>query len=382
MSRETELQKIQQRYLETIALVLRPSTVVNARTATNSFIGYLEEQQPDVSSFAELERRHIEGWLRYLAQRPLKRSTRRNQIIKVRRFLETLQDLGWKEAPRTDLFHRGDLPPEDKSLPRPLSHDTDQALQNELRERGGMIHKALLLMRSTGLRRQEMLDLKVESLRSLPGREWALHVPLGKLHDERVIPMDRETTKIFEEMLKLRGSPPPVRDPETGKPAQFLLTLPNGRRFSGDAFRYHLGKIQKEIGLGEHPTPHRLRHSYATEMLRAGISLPILMKLLGHRSIGMTLRYAKVTGMDVRRAYVETIAVIEKRYEIPSLPAKPRCSAGKLSSWGSVASHLEAFAREIESLRRDHAAAPQRKRAQRLVERLRRLAADFENLTS
>lgn len=382
MARESQLRKTQRRYLETIALTLRPNTVTDSRSATNGFLGYLEEKHPEITSFSQLERRHIEGWRRHLAARPLRPSTRRNRIIKVRSFLDALQEWGWEEAPRVPLFRRGDLPREDRGLPRPLSHESDRALRHELRVRGGIIHQALLLMRATGLRRQELLDLKIDSLRKLSSGEWALHVPLGKLHNERFLPVDRETAEIFAEILELRGSPPPARDPETGKLAHFLVMRPDGRRFSGDAFRYHLGKIEKEARLQEHPTPHRLRHSYATEMLRAGIGLPMLMKLLGHRTIGMTLRYAEVTGVDVRRGYLEAIAAIEKRYEIPSLPLKHSRSAGKITSWGSVATQLKGFSREIESFRRDHAKGTQTQRVQRLLERLRRLAADFESLAS
>jgi site-specific recombinase XerD len=382
MRRKSKLRDTQRRYLERIALTLRPDTVINARSATDRFIRYLEEAFPRISCFSQLQRQHIEDWLRYLAQRRLKRSSRGDHIIKVRRFLQTLEDWRWEEAPRAELFRRGDIPPKDRGLPRPLSHQTDRVLQRELRRRKGIIYKALLLMRSTGVRRKECLDLKVDSLRSLPRGQWVLHVPLGKLHNERVLPLDRETAKIFQEIRRLRGSPPPVTDPDTGKPAHFLIVRPDGRRFCRDVFRYFFEKIEKEARLEEHLTPHRLRHTFATEMLRAGASLPVVMRLLGHRSIAMTLRYAEVSGVDVRRAYFETIPSIEKRYEVPSLPAIPPRSTRKLTSWHAVASHLEAVAGGVESLRRDRRQKSDAKRVQRLIERLRRIARDFDRLES
>ena len=82
-----DLRTTQKRYLEKIALVRRPNTVINSRTATNGFIRYLESEHPEVSSFREFQRRQLEGWFRHLARRPLKKSTRRNAIIKVRVFL-------------------------------------------------------------------------------------------------------------------------------------------------------------------------------------------------------------------------------------------------------------------------------------------------------
>jgi hypothetical protein len=228
---------------------------------------------------------------------------------------------------------------------------------------------------------QEFLDLKVDSLRKLPGGAGELHVPLGKLHSERVIPVSAETVQIFEELCELRGSPPAVTDPETGKPAHFLIMRPTGGRFSRDAFRYHLGKIEKEAKLKEHLTPHRLRHTFATAMLRAGMTLPTLMKILGHRTIGMTLRYAEITGLDVQRAYEKAMEALQGRYEIPALTATYR-ESGKGPSRQAILSQLSTLAAAMETFRRDHAKPSERKRIQRLVERLRRVSADFNGLAS
>lgn len=377
-----ELKETQRSYLETIALSLRPATVINSRTAINSFIRYLKSEHPRLLSFAQLDRSHIEKWLRHLVGSQLKKTTRKNYVVKLKCFVERIQDWQWESAPGVPLFSPGDLPPEDKALPRPLSVETDRALKLELQRRGGLIHKALLFLRATGLRSKELMDLKVDSLRESPGNEWALHVPVGKLHSERMLPLEPQTALIFQEICKLRGSPQPVVDPETGKPAHFLLMRPAGRRFSRDALRYHLGKIEKEIFLKEHPSPHRLRHTFATEMLRAGLNLPVLMKLLGHRTIGMTLRYAEVTGTDIRRAYIETFAKIQGLYEIPTPPPLPARVGGSLNSIGSIVLHLKSLADMLESYRRDKAVQKKKKEIQRLVERLRRLLKDFKNATS
>jgi site-specific recombinase XerD len=371
------LEETRQKYLETIALFLRPCTVTNARTVLGNFIRYLTAHHPRVSSFSELKREHIEGWLRDLARRPLRRSTRRNMVIKLRVFLESIRVWGWKEAPSGPLFRAGDLPPEDKLLPRPLSTETDRALGEELRRRGGIIHDALLLLRATGLRAQELMDLEVQSLRRLSADDWALHVPLGKLHSERVIPMDTAAAKIFQRMLEHRGDPPPVAHPETRKPTHFLLAHPNGPRYGRDVLRYHLNKIEREIRLSEHPSPHRLRHTFATEMLRAGLRIPILMKLLGHRSIGMTLRYVKITEEDVRRCYLEALAATKRRYDIPLAPAGIRPQAESQSPQATH-SRLLATAAALESYRRDATSSADRRTLQRIVERIRKLARDLE----
>jgi site-specific recombinase XerD len=54
--------------------------------------------------------------------------------------------------------------------------------------------------------------------------------------------------------------------------------------------------------------PHRFRHTFASDMVRAGMSLPALMKLMGHADIETTLRYVQVTPQDVYLQYVRAVA--------------------------------------------------------------------------
>lgn len=370
---KSDLRTTLQRYLEEIALVRRPNTVINSRTVTNGFVAYLESHHPEVASFSDLDRVHVEGWYRHLIRRGLKPSTRRNAIIKLRVFLETLQEERWEEAPRRPLFRRGDLPPEDRPLPRPLSPEVDRALREELGRRAGLIPRALLLLRATGLRTQELLDLAVSALTETAPGEWSLRVPLGKLHSERVIPVDRETARLFDEIRELRGSP------STDDAGRFLIARPDGRRYTREALRHALTAAERRAGLSDHPTPHRLRHTYATELLRAGMRLPVLMKLLGHRDIGMTLRYAALTGVDVHRAYTETIDEVKRRYEIDSVrPKRPSTTRAP----GSILERLDEVATEVERFRRDETASHRKKKVGRLLERLRRLSKDLDRALS
>src|SRR6266481_9691668 len=64
-----------------------------------------------------------------------------------------------------------------------------------------------------------------------------------------------------------------------------------------------LAEAARRAGCTSPVTPHRLRHSFATEMLRLGVSLPALMQLLGHSDIRMTLRYVQVTQQDLQREF-------------------------------------------------------------------------------
>ena len=54
--------------------------------------------------------------------------------------------------------------------------------------------------------------------------------------------------------------------------------------------------------------PHRFRHTFATDMIRAGISLPALMHLMGHAQIQTTLVYVRITPQDVYQQYTRAVA--------------------------------------------------------------------------
>jgi len=54
--------------------------------------------------------------------------------------------------------------------------------------------------------------------------------------------------------------------------------------------------------------PHRFRHTFATDMIRAGVSLPALMQLMGHAQIRTTLVYVQLTAQDVNHQYARAVA--------------------------------------------------------------------------
>ena len=64
--------------------------------------------------------------------------------------------------------------------------------------------------------------------------------------------------------------------------------------------RYYLHEVSAAAGIPTRIVPHQLRHTYASEMVRSGVTLPALMKLLGHADPEMTMRYVDVTSNDLQ----------------------------------------------------------------------------------
>ena len=90
-----------------------------------------------------------------------------------------------------------------------------------------------------------------------------------------------------------------------------------------------LADAAKQAGCSGPVTPHRLRHTFATEMGIPGVSLPALMQLLGHKSINMTLRYLLVAQQDAQREFyaARRRAIESHRAPVIAAPA-PASTAG------------------------------------------------------
>ena len=132
-----------------------------------------------------------------------------------------------------------------------------------------------------------------------------LKVPLGKLNTERLVPIEDSTVSIIE---KLRG------DPEQAMTKTFLIETRTGKKTRYQNYIAALAKACQDLDTGGKMGSHRLRHTYATTLLNAGMSLVGIMKLLGHNDHRMTLRYTAITQETVGKEYFEALSRLEHRY--------------------------------------------------------------------
>jgi site-specific recombinase XerD len=155
---------------------------------------------------------------------------------------------------------------------------------------------ALLLL--NGLRSREVLGLR---LGDLLFSEAQVRVR-GKGSRTRVLPLPPETIRILQCWLKTER---PLTDaPEVfvslkGKARGQAMT-PAGLR---SLFRHHRSKSSVPQA-----SPHRFRHTFGSDMIRAGVSLPALQKLMGHAYIHTTMLYIQLTPQDVFAEYARAVA--------------------------------------------------------------------------
>jgi site-specific recombinase XerD len=365
------LTKFFQPAAESVTTSLGDASVTSYRGTARHFLTYLGAQYPEVHSLDQLHRDpHILGWLALLRSHnpPMATITRANYVIYLRRMLD---ELAWTQQLPTlaHLLGRDDVPRKEHHLPRPLTPEQDQLIQQELRRRNDLTSNVLLLLRHTGMRIGECVDLSVDCLRTLELNQWAIHVPLGKLKTERWVPVDSLVCQLVERIRSLR----PPTAAQTGR---LLLPRPRGRYMLIRRLRAALQDVVAAAGITTRIVPHQFRHTYGTEMLRAGVSFAAVMKLLGHKSPHMTLEYLEITQQDLQREF--HLACSHPRHLAPSrtvsTASPPRADLPSLIDSLKAAQHV------LEMFHRSLAEESPRRLLARLARRLAKILADTTKL--
>jgi integrase len=154
------------------------------------------------------------------------------------------------------------------------------------------------LMLLHGLRSCEVLALNREDVQL---SESQIRVP-GKGRKTRALPLDRDSGKLLDHYLCLE------RPAHCGQALFVSLKGPSrGNRMTPAGLRSLFRHHRQTTGVSQ-ANPHRFRHTFASDMIRAGISLPALMQLMGHAQIQTTMVYLQLTPQDVREQYARAVA--------------------------------------------------------------------------
>ena len=143
------------------------------------------------------------------------------------------------------------------------------------------------------------------------GSAYWLRVPVGKLHSDRYVPPHPQLKTLLDEWLAQRSDR--LR-------TNYLFT-DHGRRITASRVDTAVEKVARRAGLGR-VSPHQLRHTLATQAINRGMSLEAIAALLGHRSLSMTLVYARIADRTVANEYFAVSEKVEALYDQPhELPA-------------------------------------------------------------
>ena len=325
-------------YLDQLGVSARPSTV-SAVDVLRHFAGQVTEADPECTAIAALERRHIEAHKLWLAARPgrdgkktLAAVTIRHRLGLLRTFFERLRDWDYDDAPTKTLIFPGDFLQADQPLPKFLDDPTMEKFTAALASDPDPRRRVMVeILAQTGIRVGELSGLDDKAV-TLLGATFSLRIPVGKLHNDRYVPIGPELVKLITDYQKFRG---PSR---SGR----LVERNDGNPFDKRTIHRYVDRVAKRAGIG-HVHPHQLRHTLATQMINRGMSLEAIAVLLGHRSMRMTLTYARISDRTIAEEYFRVTQAVEASYESGEhyRPASraPTCAGSPPStgaSWGMV----------------------------------------------
>lgn len=207
-----------------------------------------------------------------------------NQCVSSLRFLYGVTLGRLEEVPRIPYGRRP------KRIPRVLSQADVLELLRCIPPR--KIRMVLTTIYATGMRIDEALHL---SVRDIDSRQMTILVAQGKGNKQRLVPLSRPLLAELRDWWLVHRNPRWVFP--GGKPDRPLGASPVQKACRAAAAR---------ASLKRGATPHTLRHTFATELLEAGVDLLTIQKLLGHTSLRTTLLYT-----HVRRDHLQSVAAIQ-----------------------------------------------------------------------
>lgn len=274
----------------------RPKTVRNHRIYLTSFLRWWEVHGAG-HDLAKATPAHVTGFLVAEAERGLGSRTRRAELAAVRRMFAWL------------LLHGrcGDNPASLVPSPKPSPLHTDIYTPSEIRAildhtatledvRGRQRHAIVATLRFSGMRSGELRTLRRVDLDLAAGRA----VVVGKGAQQRVVLLPPALLPILTEFLTDVRPRLPASALLLANAHPFVTTPQHG--FGMDALAREAELAGLGAGVPGRHYPHKWRHSFATELVRAGVDIHVVQRLLGHTHIASTVGYTHLALDDLRNA--------------------------------------------------------------------------------
>jgi integrase/recombinase XerD len=273
---------------------LSPNTLKNSFTVIRDFLQLAKEGGK--GDLDKVTRDDIEGYIEHEQDRGVKPSTIDMRMRSLRAFFRFLIDRG-ALAPEM-LLKKVKIKVPD-ALPRAMDPDDVKKLIKVLKD--ARDRAMVLVLLRTGMRIGELLHTLVSEV-SVKERKIEIY-EAQKTQVGRVVYLSEDAVVALKAWLRKRESQ-----------KKYLIYTRGRQTMSYPAARMMFLKCLAKAGiLNKGYTLHCLRHTFATELLNAGMRLECLQQLLGHESVEMTRRYAKLTDKTREEEYFRAMAIIERR---------------------------------------------------------------------
>jgi integrase/recombinase XerC/integrase/recombinase XerD len=271
----------------------KPKTLASSFTSVMLFLDFCGKSGK--RDLPEIERVDLEAFVEHEQNRGLRISTVRTRLACIIAFLHFLME---QDVIPGSLLKRGIKLKLPDALPRAMNPaDVRKLLSviDDTRDRA-----LILLLLRTGMRIGEALGL---TLNDLDIRDRKVHLFEGEKNSMgRVVYLSDDVLLALKLWLRRRD-----------QNQEFVFYGQGHKRLCYSAGRSRFVKYLQKAGLEQKGyTVHCLRHTFASELLNAGMRLECLQQLLGHQDIEVTRRYARLTDRTREEEYFRAMAIIEK----------------------------------------------------------------------
>lgn len=271
----------------------RPKTYFSALTAIYIFLTIIRDSGK--TRLEEISKNDIEAFIEHEQDRGMMLSTVRTKLHCVNAFLGYAMDAG---IIRTDVLARRIRLRKPDTLPRAMDPDDVKQLLSVLdnpKDRA-----MIMVLLRTGMRIGELLNTKIQDLHL---RDRRIDIYEGEKNRlGRVVYLSDDAMSALKAWLK-------VRDPHKA----FLFYATGKNRMSYSTAYLIFERCLTKAGLThKRYSLHALRHTFASELLNAGMRIECLQPLMGHTSLDVTRRYARLTDKTREEEYFRAMTIIER----------------------------------------------------------------------
>lgn len=279
--------------------------------ALKAFFNVVSERHPEWCDLRDLDRPDIEAYYRELDSRKLTERSFGTALGHVRTALADMQVLEESYAPKKSVFA---LIRDEDYRKIPPNNSLDYVPQIVIRQIFANFDKldeqlqlAFLVGMKTGLRYCDVFALKPADIVEVSGVTYIRHDIQKSEIKDHLVPVDDNLSFLLHAQIERKSLDP------VGRECEYLFYERQGKKAGkhiqncdvNKALRKFIIKndIRDESGELFHFHFHQLRHTFGIEMRREGVDLRTIQEMLGHSSVGTTLKYAKALGEDKREAF-------------------------------------------------------------------------------
>lgn len=264
------------------------NTIESYKRDLDKFLEYNKNTSIDNISNEDLKK-----YIKYLNDNGLNEKSIARNISSLKSFYKFLVISKYVSSNTSDSLY---LPKIKKSLPSTLTEEEVMSLLDiHLTDNFSYRNKAMLeLLYATGLRVSELINLKLQDI------DFSQDIirTFGKGSKERIIPIGDYAKEYLEKYIYEYRSSMLKRENN-----EYIFLNNHGKQMTRQGFFKIIKKIAKEKGINKELSPHTLRHSFASHLLKYGADLRTIQELLGHSDISTTQIYTHITNEELKQNY-------------------------------------------------------------------------------